>query len=237
MGNSAIGRGTAVEENKVKASSADGTPDFLDGKVGTSMQVLSDKLHVIGGTSGDVLTANGAGVAPTMQTPSAGAETLVSTTTVTAATGTGNVTIVADRIYHVILQGTMGATISPLRFTFNDDISASSYSTSLASLVRNVTTPTIVNLVDTLAEHITLVNSQGASLGFWGDFYIDTFNKASRGAFVWGHINGFDTIAGSVWISSQLSGLWEDNTAPTHFDIFGTNIWTGQVYLYEKTLA
>ena len=29
MGNSAIGRGTAIEENKVKASSGDGSPDFV----------------------------------------------------------------------------------------------------------------------------------------------------------------------------------------------------------------
>jgi len=46
MGNSAIGRGTAVEENKVKASSGDSSPDFLDGKVGTSMQVASNLLEV-----------------------------------------------------------------------------------------------------------------------------------------------------------------------------------------------
>jgi hypothetical protein len=44
MGNSAIGRGTAVEENKVKASSG-ATPDFLDGIVdGSTIQVVANQL-------------------------------------------------------------------------------------------------------------------------------------------------------------------------------------------------
>jgi len=45
MGNSAIGRGTAVEDFKVKASSTDATPGFLDGKVGSGMGVVSDLLE------------------------------------------------------------------------------------------------------------------------------------------------------------------------------------------------
>lgn len=47
MGTSAIGRGTAVEEQKVKASSADGSPGFLDAKVdGDTIQVIADQLVV-----------------------------------------------------------------------------------------------------------------------------------------------------------------------------------------------
>lgn len=46
MGNSALGRGTAIEENKVKASSGDVTPNFLDGKVGNSIKVVSNLLEV-----------------------------------------------------------------------------------------------------------------------------------------------------------------------------------------------
>jgi hypothetical protein len=43
MGNSAIGRGTAVEEQKVKASSGDATPGFLDAKVdGTTITVSAN---------------------------------------------------------------------------------------------------------------------------------------------------------------------------------------------------
>lgn len=44
MGSSALGRGTALEENKVKASSGD-TADFLDAKVdGDTMLVTADEL-------------------------------------------------------------------------------------------------------------------------------------------------------------------------------------------------
>ena len=45
MGNSAIGRGTAVEENKVKASSGDSSPGFLEDKVdGSTIQVIGNQL-------------------------------------------------------------------------------------------------------------------------------------------------------------------------------------------------
>jgi hypothetical protein len=44
MGNSAIGRGTAVEEQKVKASSGDSSPGFLDAKVGAGMSVVANQL-------------------------------------------------------------------------------------------------------------------------------------------------------------------------------------------------
>ena len=51
MGNSAIGRGTAVEDFKVKASSADATPGFLDAKVGGGLSVAADLLVATAGTS------------------------------------------------------------------------------------------------------------------------------------------------------------------------------------------
>ena len=48
MGTSAIGRGTAIEENKVKASSGDGSPDFLDSKVDNdTMLVVANQLESV----------------------------------------------------------------------------------------------------------------------------------------------------------------------------------------------
>lgn len=107
MGTSAIGRGTAIEENRVKASSGDGSPDFLDGKIGSSMQMISDLMHVIGGTSGDVLTAQGAGVAPTMQTPAGGgAYSFISSATFTTAVTNSIVqTIAPGEIFLLIWEG------------------------------------------------------------------------------------------------------------------------------------
>ena len=47
MGNSALGRGTAVEENKVKASSG-ATPGFLDGIVDDdTMKIIADQLQSV----------------------------------------------------------------------------------------------------------------------------------------------------------------------------------------------
>lgn len=74
MGNSAIGRGTAIEENKVKASSGDGTPGFLDGKVDDStIAVVGNQIIVkdkgittakrADGTDGEIPTWDAAGVA------------------------------------------------------------------------------------------------------------------------------------------------------------------------------
>jgi hypothetical protein len=44
MGNSALGRGTAIEENKVKASSGDATPGFLDAKVDNDTMIVNSNL-------------------------------------------------------------------------------------------------------------------------------------------------------------------------------------------------
>ena len=65
MGNSAIGRGTAVEEQKVKASSGDGSPGYLDGKVdGDTMVVTANELvsvneFYVGTFSRDTTIASG----------------------------------------------------------------------------------------------------------------------------------------------------------------------------------
>jgi hypothetical protein len=85
MGNSALGRGTAVEENKVKASSGDGTPDFLDGKVdGTTMTVVGDQLVRAALTGGVTTVGNAA--------------TVVTNANLTGVvTSTGNATAIADK--------------------------------------------------------------------------------------------------------------------------------------------
>jgi hypothetical protein len=95
MGNSALGRGTAIEENKVKASSGDGSPNYLDGKVGNSVKVVSNLLEIgftgqaqgdvayfngtnwvrlPPGTSGQLLQTNGAAANPSWVTSTAPAE-------------------------------------------------------------------------------------------------------------------------------------------------------------------
>jgi hypothetical protein len=102
MGNSALGRGTAVEENKVKASSGDGTPDFLDGKVdGTTMSVVGDQLVRAALTGGVTTVGNAA--------------TVVTNANLTGVvTSTGNATAIADKALAIskLADGTDGELIT-----------------------------------------------------------------------------------------------------------------------------
>jgi hypothetical protein len=102
MGNSALGRGTAVEENKVKASSGDGAPDFLDGKVdGTTMTVVGDQLVRAALTGGVTTVGNAA--------------TVVTNANLTGVvTSTGNATAIADKALAIskLADGTDGELIT-----------------------------------------------------------------------------------------------------------------------------
>jgi hypothetical protein len=111
MGNSAIGRGTAVEEQKVKASSADASPGFLDSKVdGSTITVVGDQLV--------------ASAAP-------GFDFIQSSTFTTATTVDITQTFALTDVYKIVFQGCMvggSADFQPV-IRIGNDASGNNYRT------------------------------------------------------------------------------------------------------------
>ena len=149
MGNSALGGVTVVEENKVKASTGDGTPDFLDGKVdGTTMTVVGNEL-VRAALTGDVTTVDNAatvvgGNADTVTTNAnlTGDVTSVgnATTTVTNANLTGDVTSVGN------------ATTTVTNANLTGDV------TSVGNATTNVTNANLTGVVTSTGNATAIAN-------------------------------------------------------------------------------
>jgi len=211
MGNSAIGRGTAVEDFKVKASSADATPGFLDGKVdGVTMNVVADQLVSSGGLK------------------------FVSVTAV-ASINSGDIVIAPNKKYHVVFDF-VKATNQDLQIAFNSTVGAASYAYSQRRLSFD-NPPVEGNLGSDSSTHIFLVNNVADANHVQGIFTIDTFKKNTDSAFVSGEGTAFlSTI--SKFTRFQFGGVFLADTTITDFEMLtpgGT--LTGNIYLYEYQLA
>ena len=257
MGNSAIGRGTAVEENKVKASSGDGSPNFLDSKVDDStIEVASNQIivkdkgittakradgtdgeiptwdasgvasNVAVGTVGQVLTSGGAGVAPTMQTPAGGGALELISNTVLSTANTGNIAIVPNAHYRVLVNLNLPTTTSAIRMRVN------SLSTSIykwyARLATYVVSPVIIESGDNSDTSIRFDNAANTNAVHSMDFTIDTNVVGTRTLFMMGtahYDNQYSMFSGAV--TSAIT------VADFEFFVDGPDTMVGNILLYK----
>lgn len=168
---------------------------------------------------------------------SSGALLLTSSTTVTAATGSSNITIDSTKYYHVIV--TMGALASSggtVYITFNNDGGAgyryrytgtSDAGTGFSGNSTSASTGVVPCTTVLDIKGGTYVDHQ---INFY--IYPQTTN-AAKYIMVRGNVIGFESTAGNGLVS-DFGGTYSDGgSTVTSFKIQNTYAWTGKVLLYE----
>jgi hypothetical protein len=211
MGNSAIGRGTAVEEQKVKASSGDSSPGFLDAKVdGVTMNVVADQLVAAGGDL-----------------------TLVSSTAVSAASESATVAITSQNLYYVRVIITAGSGVHSPWIRFNGDNGATAYEHCCQGLQSNGSETTGFSTGDNYIKP-TANNFDVTSTASRAElrFVISTQGTTgTRTLYVQGQAFGSTGSSVKWW---DFTGQWNGSAAATGFTITASSgTWTGNIYLYQ----
>ena len=186
------------------------------------------------GTFGQFLTSAGTGTNPTWTTTAA---KLLSATAV-SSNNSGNITIAANKLYLVITELARNeAGTAKIGLRFNDVTGASSYAW-VGSVAYMHTTPAIVTVGDDADDEISLTSDVvvGNSSPISGSFYIDTTQKATLGAFVWGQNLLQDGVTGKNGVN-QFAGYFLDNSAVTSFEIYSSMAMAGDIYVYEFQLT
>lgn len=185
------------------------------------------------GTTGYVLTA---GSPPNWA--KASAFTLVSTTTVTSANNTGDISINNTKNYQVIVDmNTLEGTPNLITIRINND-TAASYSyvyrgfDGAATAVNGNASSGAAYI--TAADGLNDING-GTYVDNFMDFKI--FRQGTAGkkiVVISGSMTG-ELAASGFHLKSDFSGRWYKASpeSATSFRITATNDWTGKVYLYE----
>lgn len=178
------------------------------------------------GTSGYVLTANGAGVAPSYQvipTPTIPiGYSLVSSTALSSASDSGQISLTNGHFYKVVWAFT-STNNSAMNMKLNND-SGANYKWS----VQSQTLGTSVGLTTTKATGDTSFNwALGLSSGS-NDSYFDLYiYPGPHAGFVYG-----TAIDSGGPVQSSFFGKWTG--AATAFNFFaGSGTFNGTIYLYE----
>lgn len=175
------------------------------------------------GTAGQILESAGAGSNPTWADRDFN---LISNTTVSSATNSGDITISEDKIYKIVIEGSVAGG-TDIEFRVNSDSTASYEYASFASVGGS-------------AEHNQGTGQNGiecngttpvsASQRYLGEFTMRTRSSGDRV-----HITG--TYSYDQTATGNVGGRWTAASAPTSFEFaFGSN-FSGNVWLYEYAIS
>jgi len=201
---------------------------------GTSSSFLQTVASL--GTSGQVLTSNGAGALPSFQTVVGGGLTLISSQSASSS-ATIDFTSISlgtyrtyELIYRAIVPATDGALLTMQISTDGGSTwKSSNYTSGINTAPYNSTTLTNVN--STSAFELTLGLDNGVSTSF-GNGQVTIFTTASAATYIGGIISCFGNTAGT-----QVMGVMTGRTTDTGANAFrmimsSGNITSGQFYLY-----
>lgn len=192
------------------------------------------------GTATHVLTSNGAGAAPTFQAASGGGDFTLTSQTTGTATNTGDITIAANKLYHVNVSiRSNGATSPDANLRFNS-LSTSIYLWNRQESEIGVLAPVeVVTGSNTTATEIPLISSGLDGTDGWvrGHFTIDTRlhdTNVDYSAFVQSHMM-FRDGANDLW-SNEVFAVVSTNITITSFELdFGGDSGIYDIRVYEIT--
>lgn len=249
--NSSITSADIVDSTIVTGDISDGTIVNVD--VSASAGIVDTKLATIstaGKVSGAALTSlastpSGAGIIPVANlgsgSPSssnflrgdgsfavAGNYTLISSTSVSANTTSGSITISAGKTYKVIIEITMGASIGSMFLRVNNDTDTQ-YGWNNTVLTMG-TSPTETHTGHDAIDYIQISSTVQANNPFIAEALLSTYASVYDL-----HIIGSGvTWSGGVSRRVDFSGFYNDQT-PTSFTLQSDNNYSGTIYLYELT--
>ena len=191
-------------------------------------------IRIAPGTSGDVLTSNGPGVAPSYETPgvvAAGAMTLVSTTTVTSSTNSGNIAISAEKYWvFYTLTSDLGGIL--LDLVFDDDVGATKYAWKLGfTRWDGVASTGTGSSASDDAMRIGLIRNGQTTIG---NFQFDAGNLiVSNGVYVKGILAGNESVGGEGY--GEFNGRYISDGTLNTFELVNSQAqnMTGTIWLYK----
>lgn len=182
------------------------------------------------GTNGQFLQTQGASANPQWATISQ-TFSLISTTPVSAATSSGNITIVGTNFYRIIVTALdVSASANQFGIICNGDTGNnyhSGYSGRGSSAVIGASSESVASIVPSTS----LVASNSMTI----DFYISPYQGAPTNQLVYGTVCGRLTTGG-IGTFSSFGGLYGGSVGITSFAVTGAGNWTGNVYLYQIVL-
>lgn len=174
-------------------------------------------------TSGYFLKTQGAGANPAWAALPTPALSLVSTTTFTTATNTGDITISSGELYYAKVVFTLAS--APMTFKFNNDATGNSYGYVYQGRAFSSATETLGNS----NWAATSITTGSTNLGNYAQMDINIYPKATapciEGTIAEAHSAGSHQF-------TRFAGGWNAGT-PTSFRLESTNNMTGTVYLYK----
>lgn len=176
------------------------------------------------GISGQYLKTNGAGANPSWATFTTPALTLVSTTTPSAASSSGNISITNTKRYMVLCSGFVGSNQSSIKIRFNADTTATAYD----YVGRGFDTSAAANNVNSASADGIVVSGDIYQNWYEMVFYIMPQNGT-------GQISVHGKISGDTSFH-DFFGFWSNAAAATTFVLSPTvGTFSGNIYLYEIT--
>lgn len=174
------------------------------------------------GTTGYFLQSQGGTNPPAYALPNTGTK-LVSVTTITTSTNTGNITIDNTKNYQIIVDmGTFGGQPNTISVLINNDTGAD-YGSAAANGLTSIVAGT--GLDDT--------GTAGTAIDNFMNFQI--FRQGTQGVkyvVIDGYLTG-EVAATGLHTRSAFTGRWGATATAASFRVTATNTWTGKVYLYE----
>jgi hypothetical protein len=183
------------------------------------------------GVSGQYLKTQGVGANPTWATITmpVGLD-IGSTTTISGAATTGNISLTNGKIYFVEFNFKNFTSASNLRLRFNADSGA-----NYKYINDGATTTGTISSSSASASFIQIGRdvASAATQGIMGSFFIQQVGTSSQIYRIWGQC-AVDDNTSSLFAMLNFSGTWSNSANVTNFSIFpsGGNM-DGTVYLYE----
>lgn len=218
----------------VKATTLEATTTL---KLGTTNQgdILYDNatslVRLPPGTSGYFLKTQGASANPTWAAQTAPGLTLISTTSVSAATTSGNIAITSTNNYLVVVNAKeVGGGGNVISIRANAD-TGNNYNSGYSGRGSAAATGA------SSASGASIICSAGmqGNAGFNMVFYINQDLSNANYLHFFGTINGLLVTAN--YGISQFGGQWVGAATPTSFSVIGSANYTGTIYLYSIALS
>lgn len=221
-------------------STAPNTGAFTTLKVGTTHQgdVLYDNgtsfTRLTPGTSGQVLTTQGAAANPQWASP--GSLILISTTSISGATNSGDIVITNTKLYYVVIRITTFGTPDIVGIRFNND--TGSHYTHVSRGFDTGASASNNNSTGTTSISTSATATLGGNDNDYGFYIYPQSGNGTLGITVAGKSIAANNATGNLCFWDFLGG-WNNSAAATSFRIItvGSNNMTGTVYLYNISLT
>lgn len=192
----------------------------------------SARTRLAPGTDGQFLQTNGAG-----QNPSWVDQSVIYKSpqvTMTTATESSNITIAADKRYHVFLEGQKITGNGTVGIRFNDD-TGNNYDYKANTFYMDATADATAE--SEAASALIMTGAQAATSGALKcDFTIETTKRNSDSAFAYGSCV-YDAVTGGYALG-HFAGAYDADVTISSFEIsIGGDTFTGTVTMYELTTS